>query len=57
MDTILNEIIVIIINDYVATWYEIIADDVELTQHSIKRLAVSAGVNISNRFVFVLYLN
>ncbi|KPJ07860.1 Sorting nexin-13 [Papilio machaon] len=49
VDSFLNEIIVIIINDYVNPWYEIITDDVELPTHSIKRLVLTAGANVANR--------
>ncbi|XP_069365398.1 LOW QUALITY PROTEIN: sorting nexin-13-like [Maniola hyperantus] len=49
VDSFINEIISIIINDYVATWYEVVTDDQEFTSHSIKRLVVAAGANIANR--------
>lgn len=49
MDSFLNEIVSIIINDYVTTWYELITDDQELTTYAIKKLVVAAGANVSNR--------
>lgn len=49
VDSFLNEIICIIINDYVTTWYEILTMDKELTEHAIKKLVVAAGANVSNR--------
>lgn len=49
MDTFLNEIVTIIINDYVTPWYSILTDDEEFTDHAIKRLVLAAGVNVSNR--------
>ncbi|XP_023947056.2 sorting nexin-13-like isoform X2 [Bicyclus anynana] len=49
VDSFINEIISIIINDYVATWYEVVTDDQEFTTHSIKKLVVAAGANIANR--------
>lgn len=49
VDSFLNEIITIIINDYVTPWYEILTDDDEFTTHAIKRLVLAAGVNVSNR--------
>ncbi|XP_045781856.1 sorting nexin-13-like [Maniola jurtina] len=49
VDSFINEIISIIINDYVTTWYEVVTDDQEFTSHSIKKLVVAAGANIANR--------
>ncbi|CAH0604557.1 unnamed protein product [Chrysodeixis includens] len=49
VDSFLNEIITIIINDYVTPWYEILTNDEELTNHSIKRLVLAAGANVANR--------
>ncbi|KAJ8722840.1 hypothetical protein PYW07_004020 [Mythimna separata] len=49
VDSFLNEIITIIINDYVTPWYEILTSDEELTNHSIKRLVLAAGANVANR--------
>lgn len=49
VDAFLIEIIDIILNDYVTPWYEILTTDKELTEHSIKKLAVNAGANIANR--------
>lgn len=49
VDLFINEIISIIINDYVATWYEVVTDDQEFTTHSIKKLVVATGANIANR--------
>ncbi|XP_022819676.1 sorting nexin-13-like [Spodoptera litura] len=49
VDSFLNEIITIIINDYVSPWYEILTNDEELTNHSIKRLVLAAGANVANR--------
>ncbi|XP_032513604.2 sorting nexin-13-like isoform X3 [Danaus plexippus] len=49
VDSFLNEIVSIIINDYVTTWYELITDDQELTTYAIKKLVVAAGANVSNR--------
>lgn len=49
VDSFLNEIVSIIINDYVTTWYEIITDDQEFTSHAIKKIVISAGANVSNR--------
>lgn len=53
VDSFLNEIITIIINDYVSSWYSIVTDDEELTACSIRKLALAAGVNVANRFVFI----
>ena len=50
VDSFLNEIVSIIINDYVTTWYEIITDDQEFTSHAIKKIVISAGANVSNRW-------
>ncbi|CAH2086678.1 unnamed protein product [Euphydryas editha] len=49
VDSFLNEIISIIINDYVTTWYELITDDQEFTSYAIRKLVVAAGANVSNR--------
>lgn len=49
VDSFLNEIIMIIINDYVTPWYEILTSDEELTNHSIKKLVLAAGANVANR--------
>ncbi|XP_035436676.1 sorting nexin-13 isoform X1 [Spodoptera frugiperda] len=49
VDSFLNEILTIIINDYVCPWYEILTNDEELTNHSIKRLVLAAGANVANR--------
>ncbi|XP_026742612.1 sorting nexin-13-like isoform X3 [Trichoplusia ni] len=49
VDSFLNEIITIIINDYVTPWYEILTNDEELINHSIKRLVLAAGANVANR--------
>ncbi|XP_039747355.1 sorting nexin-13-like isoform X1 [Pararge aegeria] len=49
VDSFISEIISIIINDYVTTWYEVVTDDQEFTSHSIKKLVVAAGANIANR--------
>lgn len=49
VDSFLNEIITIIINDYVMPWYEILTDDEEFTTYSIKRMVLASGVNVSNR--------
>ncbi|KAJ0180401.1 hypothetical protein K1T71_003805 [Dendrolimus kikuchii] len=49
VDTFLNEIIMIIINDYVSPWYELITSDEEFTSHAVKRLVIAAGANVSNR--------
>ncbi|XP_059050081.1 sorting nexin-13-like isoform X2 [Achroia grisella] len=49
VDRFLNEIIMIIINDYVAPWYEILTNDVEFTTHTINRLVVATGANLANR--------
>ncbi|KOB78624.1 putative sorting nexin 13 [Operophtera brumata] len=49
VDSFLNEIITIIVNDYVTPWYEILTDDDEFTTHAIRRLVLAAGVNVSNR--------
>ncbi|XP_045445789.1 sorting nexin-13-like [Melitaea cinxia] len=49
VDSFLNEIISIIINDYVTPWYELITDDQEFTSHAIRKLVVAAGANVSNR--------
>ncbi|CAH0720668.1 unnamed protein product, partial [Brenthis ino] len=49
VDSFLNEIISIIINDYVTPWYELITDDQEFTSHAIKKVVVAAGANVSNR--------
>ncbi|XP_068629596.1 sorting nexin-13-like isoform X2 [Battus philenor] len=57
VDTFLNEIIIIIINDYVNSWYEIITDDVEFSTHSIKRLVLTAGANVANRVKVVDWIH
>lgn len=49
VDSFLNEIISIIINDYVTPWYDLITDDQEFTSHAIRKLVVAAGANVSNR--------
>ncbi|XP_072943626.1 sorting nexin-13-like isoform X4 [Epargyreus clarus] len=49
VDSFLNEIIAIIIGDYVTPWYEVMTNDQEFTSHAIKRLVVTAGANIANR--------
>lgn len=49
VDTFLNEILIIIINDYVTPWYELITNDEEFTSHAIKRLVLAGGANVSNR--------
>ncbi|KAL4714063.1 hypothetical protein ACJJTC_008417 [Scirpophaga incertulas] len=49
LDPFINEIITIIINDYVTPWYEMLTNDEELTIHAIKRLVLATGVNIANR--------
>ncbi|XP_060810894.1 sorting nexin-13 isoform X2 [Amyelois transitella] len=49
VDSFINEIIAIIVNDYVTPWYEMLTDDMEFTTHSINRLVVTAGANIANR--------
>lgn len=49
VDSFLNEIITIIINDYVTPWYEILTNDEEFTNHAIKRLVLAAGANVANR--------
>ncbi|KAM3963594.1 sorting nexin-13 [Aphomia sociella] len=49
VDSFINEIIAIIINDYVTPWYEILTDDVEFTTHAINRLVVATGANLANR--------
>ncbi|XP_050344950.1 sorting nexin-13-like [Nymphalis io] len=49
VDSFLNEIVSIIINDYVTPWYELITDDQEFTSHGIRKLVVAAGANVSNR--------
>ncbi|XP_075969356.1 sorting nexin-13-like [Anticarsia gemmatalis] len=49
VDSFLNEIITIIINDYVTPWYEILTSDEELTNHAIKRVVLAAGANVANR--------
>ncbi|XP_063620148.1 sorting nexin-13-like isoform X1 [Cydia splendana] len=49
VDSFLNEIITIIINDYVTTWYGILTDDEEFTSHSIKKLVISTSANVANR--------
>ncbi|XP_052750623.1 sorting nexin-13-like isoform X2 [Galleria mellonella] len=49
VDTFINEIIAIIVNDYVTPWYEILTDDVEFTTHAINQLVVATGANLANR--------
>ncbi|CAH0406597.1 unnamed protein product [Chilo suppressalis] len=49
VDTFINEIIMIIINDYVTPWYEVLTNDEEFTTHAIKRLVLATGVNVANR--------
>ncbi|CAG9096368.1 unnamed protein product [Plutella xylostella] len=49
VDSFLNEIVTIIINDYVTPWYEILTTDTELTEHSIRKVVLAGGVNIANR--------
>ncbi|XP_053625405.1 sorting nexin-13-like isoform X2 [Plodia interpunctella] len=49
VDSLINEIIAIIINDYVTPWYEMLTDDEEFTTYSINRLIVATGANIANR--------
>ncbi|KAG7307156.1 hypothetical protein JYU34_007303 [Plutella xylostella] len=49
VDSFLNEIVTILINDYVTPWYEILTTDTELTEHSIRKVVLAGGVNIANR--------
>ncbi|KAI8435182.1 hypothetical protein MSG28_003540 [Choristoneura fumiferana] len=49
VDSFLNEIVTIIINDYVTPWYGILTNDEEFTSHSIKHLVVAASANVANR--------
>lgn len=49
VDTFLNEIIGIIISDYVTPWYQILTNDEEFTENTIKRMVIAAGANIANR--------
>lgn len=49
VDSFLNEIVTIIINDYVTPWYGILTNDEEFTSQSIKRLVVAASANVANR--------
>ncbi|XP_063821581.1 sorting nexin-13-like [Ostrinia nubilalis] len=49
VDSFINEIINIIVSDYVTPWYEILTNDEEFTNYSIKRLVLATGVNVSNR--------
>ncbi|CAG9783608.1 unnamed protein product [Diatraea saccharalis] len=49
VDIFINEIITIIVNDYVTPWYEILTNDEEFTTHAIKRLVLATGVNVANR--------
>ncbi|XP_047528052.1 sorting nexin-13-like isoform X1 [Vanessa atalanta] len=49
VDSFLNEIVSIIVNDYVTPWYELITDDQEFTSYGIRKLVVAAGANVSNR--------
>ncbi|XP_004923230.1 sorting nexin-13 isoform X2 [Bombyx mori] len=57
VDSFLNEIIVIIINDYVTPWYEILTNDDEFTKHAIKRLVLATGANVVNRIKCVDWIN
>ncbi|CAG5012306.1 unnamed protein product [Parnassius apollo] len=57
VDSFLNEIIVIIINDYVTPWYEIITDDKEFTTYSIRRCVLTAGANVANRIKSVDWIH
>lgn len=49
VDSFINEIINIIVNDYVTPWYEILTNDEEFTDYAIKKLVIATGVNVSNR--------
>ncbi|XP_041977352.1 sorting nexin-13-like isoform X2 [Aricia agestis] len=49
VDSFLNEIITIIMNDYVVPWYEMITIDQEFTTYAIKKTVVSASANVANR--------
>ncbi|XP_038215571.1 sorting nexin-13-like isoform X3 [Zerene cesonia] len=53
VDSFLNEIISIIINDYVTPWYEMLTDDQEFTKHTIKRIVVMTSANVTNRIKIV----
>ncbi|XP_045491502.1 sorting nexin-13-like isoform X2 [Colias croceus] len=53
VDSFLNEIISIIINDYVTPWYEMLTDDQEFTKHAIKRIVVMTSANVTNRIKIV----
>ncbi|CAK1552197.1 unnamed protein product [Leptosia nina] len=53
VDSFLNEIITIIINDYVTPWYEVLTDDQEFTNHAIKRTVVMTSANVTNRIKLV----
>ncbi|KAG6440419.1 sorting nexin-13 isoform X3 [Manduca sexta] len=57
VDSFLNEIIVIIINDYVTPWYEILTSDEEFTTHAIKRLVLATGANVANRIKSVDWIH
>ncbi|XP_026329121.1 sorting nexin-13-like [Hyposmocoma kahamanoa] len=49
VDSFLNEIITIIISDYVTNWYEILTSDEEFATHAVKQVVLAAGANIANR--------
>lgn len=49
VDSFLNEIINIIVNDYVSHWYDVLTDDDEFTTHTIKKVVLGTGANIANR--------
>ncbi|XP_022117094.2 sorting nexin-13 isoform X1 [Pieris rapae] len=53
VDSFLNEIITIIINDYVTPWYEVLTDDQEFTDHAIKQTVVITSANVTNRIKLV----
>lgn len=49
VDSFLNEIITIIISDYVTNWYEILTSDEEFATHAVKQVVLAAGANVANR--------
>ncbi|KAJ2952632.1 hypothetical protein O0L34_g6960 [Tuta absoluta] len=57
VDSFLNEIISIIINDFVTNWYEMVTDDDEFTNHAIKKVVLAAGANVANRVKMVDWIH
>ncbi|VVD02910.1 unnamed protein product [Leptidea sinapis] len=49
VDSFLNEIISIIINDYVTNWYEVLTKDQQFTSHAIRQLVVEISAKLANR--------